>query len=161
MLPQRRIKKVTLTAFDRAMFEGLRMAMDVIAGALGQSCEVVFHSFEDPGHSLVKIVNGHVSGRELGSPVTDVFLQILHDKDTELQDLLQYYTNTEDGRPIRCVARLVKNSSGELIGLMGINQDLSVPFIDFVSNFMPRNGSASVVIPEHFSTSARDLRTLF
>ncbi|EIS78008.1 sensory box protein, partial [Yersinia pestis PY-66] len=32
----------------------------------GEYCEIVLHSFEDLHRSVIHIVNGHVTGRELG-----------------------------------------------------------------------------------------------
>lgn len=39
---------------------------DMIARTWGAECEVVLHAVEDPEHSVVYVVNGHVTGREIG-----------------------------------------------------------------------------------------------
>lgn len=31
--------------------------------ALGKDCEVVLHDFREPGHSVIAIANGNISGR--------------------------------------------------------------------------------------------------
>ncbi len=50
---------------------------DTIADFIGPHCEVVIHSFESFEKSVVKIVNGHHTGRNVGSPITDMGLKML------------------------------------------------------------------------------------
>ena len=45
--------------------------VDFLGAALGSATEVVLHDLTEPGNSVVKIVNGHVSGRNVGAPATD------------------------------------------------------------------------------------------
>lgn len=35
--------------------------------ALGKDCEVVLHDFREPGHSVIAIANGNISGRHVGA----------------------------------------------------------------------------------------------
>lgn len=45
--------------------------------ALGKDCEVVLHDFREPGHSVIAIANGNISGRHVGAPATDFILKLL------------------------------------------------------------------------------------
>lgn len=51
--------------------------VDAIAETLGKNCEVVLHDFHYPERSIVKIANGHVTGRTVGGPTTDLALRFL------------------------------------------------------------------------------------
>lgn len=42
--------------------------VDFLGAALGSATEVVLHDLTEPESSVVKIVNGHVSGRNVGAP---------------------------------------------------------------------------------------------
>lgn len=53
--------------------------MDFLAAFLGKSTEIVLHDLMDWHCSVVAIRNGHISGREMGSPVTDLALQVLNE----------------------------------------------------------------------------------
>lgn len=47
--------------------------------ALGKDCEVVLHDFREPGHSVIAIANGNISGRHVGAPAT----YFIHDEQGE------------------------------------------------------------------------------
>ena len=38
----------------------------------GPAYEILLHDVSEPNHSVVKIVNNHISHREIGSPLTDL-----------------------------------------------------------------------------------------
>lgn len=40
---------------------------------------MVLHSLEDTEHSVIKIINGHHTGRTEGMPITDLALQMLEE----------------------------------------------------------------------------------
>lgn len=46
-----------------------------IAGVIGPDCEIVIHDLTDVSKSVVAIENGHITGREIGSPATDLALK--------------------------------------------------------------------------------------
>ena len=43
----------------------------------GEGYELVLHSLESLDHSVIKIINGHYTGRSEGSPITDLALKML------------------------------------------------------------------------------------
>jgi predicted transcriptional regulator YheO len=47
--------------------------VDALAGTFGRNCEVVLHDFSKSDQSIVKIANGHVTGRDVGGPPTGSF----------------------------------------------------------------------------------------
>lgn len=46
--------------------------LDGLALYLGDSYEIVLHSLEELSHSVIKIINGHYTKREVGAPITDL-----------------------------------------------------------------------------------------
>ncbi len=50
----------------------LRRSAEAIALMFGPSCETLVHDMAQPGHPIVAIYNGHVSGRQVGS-TADIF----------------------------------------------------------------------------------------
>lgn len=69
---------IVFTDKDREYLETNFRLAETIAEFIGPHCEVVIHSFESFEESVVKIVNGHHTGRELGSPITDMGLKMLN-----------------------------------------------------------------------------------
>lgn len=61
------VKQVRFTDEDRECLSNYFRLADTIADLIGPYCEVVIHSFESLENSVVKIVNGHHTGREIGS----------------------------------------------------------------------------------------------
>ena len=75
--------------------------MTAIAAAVGDHCEVVLHNLSagDLEHSIYAIVNGHVSGRGVGGPSTNLGLEVLHDETAD-HNAFGYRARTHDGRDL-------------------------------------------------------------
>lgn len=67
------------TEFDHHILQSYEAVVDGIASLIGNYCEIVLHSLEDINKSAVKIANGENTGRKVGSPITDLALQMLKD----------------------------------------------------------------------------------
>ena len=102
----------------------LRLVADLIAAQFGPSTEVVLHDFGgDIDHTIVYIVNGHVTGRRIGDGPTQAFLRYMKHQGTTL-DKIRYVTHTADGRMIRSSTVNFFDSDGILNSAMCINQDV-------------------------------------
>lgn len=144
------------TDADRRILERYGSVADTFALLFGKGCEVVLHSLEDISRSVVKIVNGHVTGRTLGSPITDLGLKILSKSFEQSEDIIgSYYSYTEAGRPIKSITLLIRNDSGVPIGMLCVNYDLSTPLISFIKEFSPFNDLPGTA--EHFPAGVGDL----
>jgi len=150
---------VKLNKRDKAIFHALEPIVEGIAEAFGSNCEVVLHSLEDTSRSVVKIVNGRVTGRKVGSPLTDFAAAILKKADSLEKDVVgSYYSKLDAGRQLKSVTMLIRNTQGKPIGFMCINIDLSAPLSDFLKEFLPIGGESSPeAVIEHFPLSMEDL----
>ena len=143
---------------DREIFRSLEVVVEGIGLAFGNNCETVLHSLEDTSHSIVKIVNGHVTGRKVGSPLTDFGIEILKKAHALEKDVIGvYYSKLDDGRQLKSVTILIRNTQGKPIGFMCINIDLSIPLLDFLKEFLPKTDEFSNNIVEHFPLGVKDL----
>lgn len=97
--------------------------VDFLGAALGSSTEVVLHDLGDPSRSVVKIVNGHVSGRTVGAPATGFSLkmaeQLASSEDCFVSD---YVSTTADGRPLQSSSYFIRDG-GEIVGILCVNID--------------------------------------
>ena len=102
---------------------------DFLGEALGSSTEVVVHDLSRPEGSVVKIVNGHVSGRNVGAPATE-FARALAEKyaDSDLNYVSDYVCKTVDGRPLQGSTLFIRDE-GRIVGLLCVNIDPK-PFRD-------------------------------
>ena len=96
---------------------------EFLGQALGPDYEVALHDLTDKNRSIIAIANNHVSGREVGAPLTNVALQILMDKSYETQDYRLHYCGlSAEGKTLRSSTLFIKQN-GKLIGMLCINFD--------------------------------------
>ncbi len=96
---------------------------EFLGKALGPDYEVALHDLTDKNRSIIAISNNHVSGREVGAPLTNVALQILMDKSYETQDYRLHYCGVSaEGKTLRSSTLFIKQN-GKLIGMLCINFD--------------------------------------
>lgn len=101
----------------------------------GEYTEVVLHSLDTNSACIVKIANGHVTGRQLGAPITNLaLLKLKKGKDVSEP----YMTKSPTGKMLRSTTTIVRNPSGNPIGLLCINFDINAPMQSFLKNmFFP------------------------
>ena len=96
---------------------------EFLGQALGPDYEVALHALTDKNRPIIAIANNHVSGREIGAPLTNVALSILRDKSYETSDYrLHYYGVSVNGKDLRSNTMFIKQN-GRLIGMLCINFD--------------------------------------
>ncbi len=106
---------------------------------LGQNYEVVLHDVAAPEKSVIAIENAHISGRTLGSPLTDLSLKILQDKLYLKKDYISNYISvTSSGKQVKSATYFIKDEGNNLMGLLCINMDAN-RFLDIqkiIDSFM-------------------------
>ena len=121
-------KEFKLTEMDREILKSYQYMLDGLALYLGDSYEIVLHSLEDLGHSVIKIINGHYTKREVGAPITDLALSMLHNIQKSQTPHSMVYFNRREGRTLKSVTIPV---------LVCMNFQCDVPFSQFISAFLP------------------------
>jgi len=99
--------------------------VDCIADLFGPNCEVVLHDISDLEHSIIKIRNGHVTGRKVGDPMTDVGLEMIKKAEYGLTILGNYNPKTKTGKILKSNAVNIRDTKGKLIGILCINLDVT------------------------------------
>lgn len=97
--------------------------VEFLGEALGPDYEVALHDLTDKNRSIIAIANNHVSGREVGAPLTNVALKILVDRIYETSDYISHYRGiSAGGKTLRSNTMFIKQG-GRLIGMLCINFD--------------------------------------
>lgn len=94
-----------------------------LAEVCGPGSEVVIHDVAHPEHSLIAIRN-NVSGRQLGSPVTDLAQDIIDRSAYSDSDYVANYIGRTKNGDFLSSTYYIKNE-GQLIGLLCINKDMT------------------------------------
>ncbi len=95
-----------------------------ISKTFGKNCEVVLHDFNNFQSSIIAIQNGHVTGRSVGSPMTEVGLQAIRKGHTE-DNIINYTGKSADGRALKSSTMFIKDENENVIGCLCINFDMS------------------------------------
>ncbi len=103
--------------------EWLKLVADGVAKAFGSRCEVSLHDLTHLERSIIKIANGHVTGRTVGSAISEHGLkQYKTDPNASLHSSLEA---TEDGRHLKSTSMVFKNDMGQPILALTINFDVT------------------------------------
>lgn len=105
-----------------AILEQYKIIVNFLGQTLGPDYEVVLQDLSSDTNAIVAIANGHISGRNIGSPLTDAALQMLSSKAYLDNDFLCNYKGiVENGHILRSSTMFIKDPSGTPIGLLCIN----------------------------------------
>ena len=146
------------TEKDKEFLTSYFRLAETIADFIGPHSEVVIHSFENYETSVVKIVNGHHTGRTIGSPITDLGLRMLSafEKTGEVTPK-SYFTQGKDGALLKSTTCILAGEGGKPIGMFCINMNLSFPFPEIIKTLMPEMGHSNIGVSENFHASANDV----
>lgn len=112
-----------MPAVTNALLQHYVKLTEFLGLTLGPDYEVALHDMTDKNRSIIAIANNHISGREIGAPLTNVALSILRDRSYETSDYrLHYYGVSINGKELRSSTMFIKQN-GRLIGLLCINFD--------------------------------------
>lgn len=113
---------------------------NMIAKTFGNHCEVVIHDLTQPESSVVYVSNGNVTGRKEGQSFDHLVRQVLLSKHFKDDCTLNYAFETVDGKKIKSSSALIRNLDAEVIGMICINIDLTVAYLNQqqLSDFLPK-----------------------
>ncbi|MCF1783273.1 PAS domain-containing protein [Lactobacillus mulieris] len=100
-----------------------------LKNTLGPDYEIIVHSIKNGDYENARVIaleNGYISGRNLNSPLTDLALKMIKDKEYEKSNYKTHYiASTKNNKKIIGSTFFIKNDVNELEGLLCINHDIS------------------------------------
>ncbi len=125
-----------LTSKDRMILESYKTTLEGLANYLGSSYEFVLHSLENLDHSVIKILNGYHTGRTIGSPITNLALDMLEqiDNDKNGSDYFSYFSNNRNNEPLKSSTIAIRGENNRIIGLLCINCYLNTPYLEILKS---------------------------
>ena len=141
-------KKEKMCAIPEAL-SSWREVADLIAQAAGPAAEVVLHDLTDPVHSVVYVVNGAVTEREVGQGLRHLVVEML-EAEARGTDLLPLWWFWWKEKLIRCTTRLIRNAEGTLIGALCVNEDVTESLNAFknLTRKLPGLRNLALTLPE-------------
>lgn len=124
------------TAERALVLKTLFASVDALAAAIGNNTEIVVHDLTNPSSSVLKIANGHVSGRAVGDsmfsgPDGDLgFAGLLSARNaaspsSEPLVIADYTTVTAKGTKLKSATTVYRDAAGVAFASLCINVDLS------------------------------------
>lgn len=110
---------------NRPIFDLAIRTADMLVKMFGSRCEVAVHDFSDLKRSLIHLA-GSVTGRKIGSPITDLVLNELAKKDHDIEDIPSYKTQSNKGNVMKSATIFLRDIHGKIIGALCINYDISL-----------------------------------
>jgi predicted transcriptional regulator YheO len=119
--------------------------VECVADLLGHHAEVVLHDVSHPEHSVILIRNGHVTGRSIGAPLTDLGFFMLRESERKIETLGVYQSHTETGKVLRCNAANLRDDQGRIEAILCINIEVTGQAEEARAGKLPFN--------EHYQTN--------
>ena len=136
--------------------------VDFLANVLGEDAEIVLHNMTNIDKSIIAIRNGHISGRKVDGPATNLVLKILKDSQYSDSDFISNYeSRSVDGKPLKCSTFLIRNEGRELVGILCININIEkhMAMKSYLDSFFAYSTTKKEAekVTEHLSTSVEEL----
>lgn len=112
---------------------------NMISQTFGKNCEVSIHDLTQPESSVVYVSNGTVTGRKVGQSFDHLIRQVLLSKKFKDDCTANYVFEAENGRKIKSSSALIRDTEGEVVGMLCINYDLTLSYMlkDEIMGFLP------------------------
>ena len=151
---------IELTPTDRQILNSYALMLDGLGAYLGEGYELVLLCLESLDHSVIKIINGHYTGRKEGSPITDLALKMLGELEKDPgRTVSPYYNKNKSGSVLRSCTIPITGEHGRIIGLLCMNFHMEIPLSNILQTLAPPQSTvtAAAAPAETFSDSIDDL----
>lgn len=99
--------------------------VDFMGVVFGNNFEIILHDVSNPESSIIAMKNGHISGRCLGGPMTDLALRMMKEHDYNKKNYIANYEGrTKDGKIVVSSTYYICEDQ-QLIGMICVNHDLN------------------------------------
>lgn len=100
-----------------------------IADVLGQMfpnvLEATIHNFKDLDKAIIHIVNGHISGREVGCPASELNIRRLLEEDEFPDTIINFASRNSRGQQLKSSSLAIRDDEGKIIGAFCLHFDIS------------------------------------
>lgn len=108
---------------NRAMLKQYTKLVEFLGLVLGPTYEITLHDVHGKNSTIVAIVNGSVSGRDLDSPPTAMALRAVAENARDMDYRTNYNGLTSSNRPLRSSTFYIKDKNDDLVGMLCVNFD--------------------------------------
>lgn len=123
---------------NNKLFNRYIQIAEVLGKVFPNVLEVVVHDFKDLDHSIIYIVNGHISNRKVGDGASELGIRRLLEQEDIPDVLVNYINQNSRGQKFKSASLAIRDDSGKMLGAFCFNFDLShfEQFQKFLEFFM-------------------------
>ena len=97
---------------------------DFLGEVLGSNTEIILHDLTNYEHSIVHIINGHISGRKIGDSITDLVLDfMINESKGNKQFICNYNSKTVGDRLLYSSTYFIRDEKNSIVGALCLNSD--------------------------------------
>lgn len=154
-----RSKEIKLTIIDKQIMNSYSQMIEGLADYLGTGYEIVLHSLESYSHSVINIVNGEHTGRQIGAPITDKALEMLEKLKDSNESCEVYFSTNAKGEPLKSTTIAIRGENNRIIGLLCMNYYMNTTINEFIQSFIPIQPiqSTTKTVTETFASNVDDM----
>ncbi len=108
---------------NRAMLKQYTKLVEFLGLTLGPSYEITLHDIRGKESSIVAIVNGSISGRDLDSPPTAMAMKAMMENAAGRDFHTNYIGLAKSNKMLRSSTYYIKDEKNKLVGMLCINFD--------------------------------------
>lgn len=150
-----------LTPNERMILQSYIPVVEGLGHYLGEGYEIILHNLESLEHSVMQIVNGHHSGRKIGSPITDLALAMLSQiENSKNHSAISYFNRRPDGVILKSTTIPIPGDKDRIIGMICINFYTNLPLSTLIQGLIPENFSSLQNIPHKTETFTENIDEL-
>ncbi len=98
---------------------------EFLGRSLDKNTEVVLHETVGDNPGIVYIYNGHVSGRQVGAPLSEFSQEMVNNKEDHSRFRVNYATVANDGSILRSSSFFIRDDDNTLLGIFCVNSNVS------------------------------------
>jgi predicted transcriptional regulator YheO len=97
---------------------------DFLGEVLGSNTEIILHDLTNYEHSIVHIINGHISGRKIGDSITDLVLDfMITESKGNKQFICNYNSKTIGDKLLYSSTYFIRDEKNNIVGALCLNSD--------------------------------------
>lgn len=154
-----KLQEIQLTLIEQQILNSYCSILEGLADYLGSGYEIVLHRLDNFEHSVINIVHGEYTGREIGAPITNKALEMLKKFNETGISSETYYSANSKGEPLKSTTIAIRGENNRIIGLLCMNYYMNTSFFEFINNFTPSQipNIENAPVAETFASNVDDM----
>jgi len=137
---------------------------DFLGEVLGENTEIIIHDLTSYDQSIVYIINGHISNRKIGDPVTGLVLEFLTmESKGNKQFICNYNSKTLNNKLLYSSTYFIRDDKNDIVGVMCLNSDYHEmkKSLSFLTSLLPNYIDEKLVslnnIKENLNSNSKEI----